>query len=762
MRYNKFKAFTLAEIMVLLLTLSILMAAFAPVFTRRYSNVTSDVVWTHIPGDDNYNAYFDAPNKLFLNQAFIGLTPVNRNEVSDFSGSGAFFKCSSGVNLNGLLFPGNLVIGDGICTEVAEGTAGATEKPAYAKLVIGASSKLGSISNDPPQNQMQFRMSTRATDAVGALTGSLFAGNSNMLVGGPYVDITNSAERNTAFGPAALKALTNGDGNTAVGNYALAKVSTGSANTAVGYNAGNNISSGSANTFIGTQSGAESSSGVSYNTAVGFRAAKSVKGSGNTAVGNYALNDGAAAGNTAVGTYALRNATGKYNTAVGHSALSNMVKGNYNTAIGANACSFIGEDREISKVTCIGANSGAKDQSDANGDAGLPTGTGDNYDVPDRVFLGSYPVDEDVTKNKQKPFAVLEVHNSVKDPVNTLEPFPGGEESVIVNGNLVVRGMTYLEAPIYRTIQGDDFDPKTAPKGLVLFKTFTKYQTSNASFEVFGGYDGTDRSGASYGHCRSCSVHQFDDIRPNCICTAVGPGYAGKTDYKGGSGTKYSSTSYDWYSKTINANGIYFKEPDGTKYSPNCSDAESQNYYTDQSTGQKVYLARTPGGASGASKSLSYGTRETDRPYAHLIGKMHSCCPKLDGKNVTSDIRLKNVGEKYTAGLDEIKKINVYHFTFKNDVNKLPQVGVIAQDLKTVFPNAVTQDEDGYYHIRWDEMLYAAINAVKTLNSKIESLASKIATDKDRIAALKKDNAEMYAELDKLVDELEELEAKKK
>jgi outer membrane murein-binding lipoprotein Lpp len=74
----------------------------------------------------------------------------------------------------------------------------------------------------------------------------------------------------------------------------------------------------------------------------------------------------------------------------------------------------------------------------------------------------------------------------------------------------------------------------------------------------------------------------------------------------------------------------------------------------------------------------------------------------------------------------------------------------------------VTKGKDGYYRIRWSEMLYAAVNAVKTLNSKIEALASRIATDKERVATLKRDNAQMYAQLDKLADELEALEAKKK
>ena len=127
-----------------------------------------------------------------------------------------------------------------------------------------------------------------------------------------------------------------------------------------------------------------------------------------------------------------------------------------------------------------------------------------------------------------------------------------------------------------------------------------------------------------------------------------------------------------------------------------------------------------------------------------------------------SDIRLKNVGEKFTAGLNEIRNLNVYNFTFKNDPNKTPRVGVIAQDLKKVFPSAVFKDSHGYYMIRWDEMFYAAINSIKELNTKIEKLASKIANDRQRLTALKNDNAELNARLDKLASELEQIEAKRK
>ncbi len=91
-----------------------------------------------------------------------------------------------------------------------------------------------------------------------------------------------------------------------------------------------------------------------------------------------------------------------------------------------------------------------------------------------------------------------------------------------------------------------------------------------------------------------------------------------------------------------------------------------------------------------------------------------------------SDRRLKNVGKPFTAGLNELEKLNFYHFTFKKDKDQVPQVGVMAQDLQKVFPQAVSKDDGGWLTIRWDEMFYAAINAIKELNTKVCAIAKDV------------------------------------
>lgn len=91
-----------------------------------------------------------------------------------------------------------------------------------------------------------------------------------------------------------------------------------------------------------------------------------------------------------------------------------------------------------------------------------------------------------------------------------------------------------------------------------------------------------------------------------------------------------------------------------------------------------------------------------------------------------SDRRLKNVGEAYTAGLGELKKLDFYHYTFKKDEAKTPHVGVMAQDLQKVFPDAVTEGDDGYLRIRMEDMFYAVINAVKELDAKITQIIENV------------------------------------
>ena len=120
-----------------------------------------------------------------------------------------------------------------------------------------------------------------------------------------------------------------------------------------------------------------------------------------------------------------------------------------------------------------------------------------------------------------------------------------------------------------------------------------------------------------------------------------------------------------------------------------------------------------------------------------------------------SDRRLKNVGEKYTAGLEELKKLDFYHYTFKDDKDNTPLVGVMAQDLQKVFPDAVTKGEDGYLRIRLEDMFYAVINAVKELDAKV----SQIVADVTGISSKVDEQQKIIEAQQQKIDELEKANA---
>ena len=78
----------------------------------------------------------------------------------------------------------------------------------------------------------------------------------------------------------------------------------------------------------------------------------------------------------------------------------------------------------------------------------------------------------------------------------------------------------------------------------------------------------------------------------------------------------------------------------------------------------------------------------------------------------------------------------MFNYTFKKDETKTPHVGVIAQDLQKVFPDAVKKGTDGFLTIRFEDMFFAMINAIKELDT--------------RLTALEKENQELKARIERL------------
>ena len=120
---------------------------------------------------------------------------------------------------------------------------------------------------------------------------------------------------------------------------------------------------------------------------------------------------------------------------------------------------------------------------------------------------------------------------------------------------------------------------------------------------------------------------------------------------------------------------------------------------------------------------------------------------------IYSDRRLKNVGKKFTAGLEELKKLDLYNYTFKNDKDKTPRVGVIAQDLQKIFPDAVKEGKDGFLKIRTEDMFYAMINAIRELDTKIAEVVAQVKQHAEDLLTLKSTVDKQQAEIKALKEQ---------
>ena len=83
-----------------------------------------------------------------------------------------------------------------------------------------------------------------------------------------------------------------------------------------------------------------------------------------------------------------------------------------------------------------------------------------------------------------------------------------------------------------------------------------------------------------------------------------------------------------------------------------------------------------------------------------------------------SDKRLKTLDGVFSAGLSQVMKINPVHYRYKQDNamgihDTSEHVGVVAQDVQKVIPEAVTENSKGYLLVNNDPIIWTMLNAIK-------------------------------------------------
>lgn len=409
-------AYTIAEIMIVLLILTIIFAAFAPIITKRKlsSYRSANAIWNKYNETKGFDAYFDPSGARNTGSAFFGVKPDSHGAVTS-----TLTPLSRVVIRSGAVTSGN-------------------------KL----------------QRQIQFRFGrttgTEAERKYGKFAGTWLMDRQNVLLGGAYPNIDNApntieARDNVAIGYQALNALSSAQGNTALGLNALTNNVSGKYNIAMGYNAGASLREQSSNTYIGAGAGEQST--AYQNTAVGYQAGRTNTGKTNVFVGAYA---GSASGggsyNVGIGYGALNKVSGDYNVAIGYGALKNLTTGKYNTAIGYNACQYVTTG---SHKTCIGANSGPGENKSSSYYSYYKKSSNTyskqlTFGKTVSDYLGSKTDDVERTYIGSAPFnyggdAVMEIHNVGGKNTNLINnPGVQSNTTTVINGNLIVRGRTLM------------------------------------------------------------------------------------------------------------------------------------------------------------------------------------------------------------------------------------------------------------------------------------------------------------------------------
>jgi hypothetical protein len=143
--------------------------------------------------------------------------------------------------------------------------------------------------------------------------------------------------------------------------------------------------------------------------------------------------------------------------------------------------------------------------------------------------------------------------------------------------------------------------------------------------------------------------------------------------------------------------------------------------------------------SSGATAGKSWGLSVDDNNSFILYNNGGSGVWIGDGGttwNSSSDERLKDITGGFPNASDSVDQLRAVRFTWKSEEGKTPRVGLIAQDVEKVVPEAVAVDPNGFKSVAYTDLIPLLTAALQEANAKIKSQGASIATLEARLTAL--------------------------
>lgn len=130
-----------------------------------------------------------------------------------------------------------------------------------------------------------------------------------------------------------------------------------------------------------------------------------------------------------------------------------------------------------------------------------------------------------------------------------------------------------------------------------------------------------------------------------------------------------------------------------------------------------------------------------------------------------SDKRFKKDIVKIENALGLINEIDGYHYNFRVEefpeqkLDSIPQIGFIAQELKEVLPQLVSQNDSGYYSVNYVKVVPVLVMAMKEQQAIIEAQKAEIESLKAEASSATSSSEENTQKLDANTSEIEALKA---
>jgi hypothetical protein len=609
--------------------------------------------------------------------------------------------------------------------------------------------------------------------------GNNTTGTANTAVGVQALDADTTGSGNTAVGLYALLSSTTGQSNTAIGSNALVSNTTGEYNTSLGVDAGLTADgsklTGSKDTAIGTNAGFGTGSLINA-TAIGANAEVSVSNA--LVLGSINGVDGAGANvNVGIGTtapaYSLDvHGTGNFTGAVAFGSPVTFAAGQTfpgtGTITGVSGTNGItGGGTSGGVILSLAANSCAP----GNALTALPFSCSSFATLSANTFAGNQTVNGNLTATGAVTGSSFQIGNSLfafgsYANANAFVGFAGNATMTgfdntanglgALNVNTTGWGNTANGWLALASNTAGNINTATGV-GALSYNTTGASNTASGYYALYGNTTGNNNTASGYAALLDNATGQYNSALGATSGLAGDGSYitANNNTFLGAgsalsTGTLSNATAIGSNAVVSESNAIALGCISGVN---SCTGSVSVGI-GESSPSAPLHItgpAFAPPGALNAQNNglllgtngtasykwiQTYGGNLTLNPIGNSVGIGTSAPDTLLSVNggadkpgggswgTFSDGRLKNLNGSYSSGLSQILRLNPIRYRYKAD-NPMgihdyeEHVGVVAQEVQKVIPEAVTENSRGYLLVNNDPIIWAMLNAIKEQQRQI-------------------------------------------